>query len=156
MPFDNVDKEFIDKPRKWETKSIKNFMYVLGPISSIFDILCFIILFFILKANTIDLAPVFQTGWFILGVTSQVLIIHTIRTAKKPFMESNASKPLFGSTIIIIIIALLIGFTNIGIALDMAKLPFAFAGWLLVLLIGYALTIEVTKKFYIKKYGKWL
>jgi Mg2+-importing ATPase len=156
IPFDNVDKDFIRKPKKWDTKDIKRFMYILGPISSIFDILCFIILFFIIKANTTELAPIFQCGWFVFGVVSQVLIIHIIRTAKKSFVQSIASKPLMLSTLVVAVLVLVIGFTGVGAALDMMRLPLTFAAWLLLLLVGYALTIETTKRIYIKKFGEWL
>ncbi|MCL2451819.1 magnesium-translocating P-type ATPase [Candidatus Saccharibacteria bacterium] len=156
IPFDNVDDEFIKRPRKWNTRSIKDFMYVLGPISSVFDVLCFVVLFFIIGANTQDLAPLFQCGWFVFGTISQVLIIHMIRTAKKPFFESMASKPLIILTLLVMILVLVIGFTSVGEAVQMMKLPLVFAGWLFVLLMGYALSIEATKKFYAKKRLEWL
>ena len=156
IPFDNVDKEFIMKPRKWSAKSIKNFMFVLGPISSIFDVLCFVVLFFVIKANTQELAPLFQAGWFVFGTVSQVLIIHMIRTAKRPFVNSRASMPLMISTLVMVVVASLIAFTNIGAAFDMMRLPLAFILWLLVLLAGYSLTVETAKKFYIRRFGSWL
>ncbi|MCL1929534.1 HAD-IC family P-type ATPase, partial [Candidatus Saccharibacteria bacterium] len=156
IPFDDVDEDFIKKPRKWNTKEIKRFMYILGPISSIFDVLCFIVLFYIIKANTVELSPLFQAGWFLFGVLSQVLIIHIIRTSKKPLVESIASKPLIISSLAVALVAIVIGFTNIGSAFDIVKLPLSFAGWLVILLVGYTLTIEITKKFYMKKYDNWL
>ena len=91
MPFDNVDGEYLIEPKSWDTGSVRNFMYWLGPVSSIFDILCFIVLWFVMGANTLDKAPLFQAGWFIFGTLSQILIIHMIRTAKTPFIKSMAS-----------------------------------------------------------------
>jgi len=156
IPFDHVDDEFIKKPRKWSTKSIKSFMYLLGPISSIFDILCFVVLFYIIGANTVELAPLFQCGWFVFGTISQILIIHMIRTAKKPFLESIASKILIATTLITIVAVLLIGFSDTSAAIAMMKLPLVFSFWLVVLLIGYALSIEAAKKFYAKQRRDWL
>ncbi|MCL2085322.1 magnesium-translocating P-type ATPase [Candidatus Saccharibacteria bacterium] len=156
MPFDNVDEEFVEKPRKWDARSIKRFMFVMGPISSIFDVLCFVVLFFIIHANTVDAAPLFQAGWFVFGTVSQVLIIHMIRTAKRPFFDSNASKPLIASTTIAVIIALWIAFSDFAPALNMMRLPVVFVAWLMVLLAGYSLTVQIAKRIYIKKYGEWL
>ncbi|MCL2174150.1 magnesium-translocating P-type ATPase [Candidatus Saccharibacteria bacterium] len=156
IPFDHVDDDFIRAPRRWSTRSIKNFMYVLGPISSIFDCLCFIVLFYIIRANTSDLAPIFQCGWFVFGVISQVLVIHMIRTAKRPFLDSRASATLIISTLIIIILTALIGFTSAGSAIKMMQLPLIFAVWLAMLLAGYMLSIQLAKRIYIRKYGEWL
>jgi Mg2+-importing ATPase len=156
IPFDNVSDGYIRRPKKWDTKSVKRFMYVLGPISSVFDVLCFVILFFIIGANTQDLAPIFQCGWFVFGATSQVLIIHMIRTSKRPFIDSIASKPLIISTLLITILTLAIGFTSIGAGIGMLKLPLVFGVWLLVLLVGYAAAIEIVKKFYVRRFNEWL
>ena len=156
MPFDNVDYEYIKKPRRWDTKSIKSFMLYMGPLSSIFDILCFMVMWWIIKANTIELAPVFQCGWFVFGTVSQVMIIHMIRTAKFPFIESKPSTSLLISSGLIIIIAVLIGFTNLATLIDMQPLPLKFAPWLLLILIGYCLLVQLIKKFYVKRYQEWL
>ena len=156
MPFDNVDYEYIKKPRRWDTKSIQSFMLYMGPLSSIFDILCFMVMWWIIKANTIELAPVFQCGWFVFGTVSQVMIIHMIRTAKFPFIESKPSTSLLISSGLIIIIAVLIGFTNLATLIDMQPLPLKFAPWLLLILTGYCLLVQLIKKFYVKRYQEWL
>ncbi len=156
MPFDSVDEEYIEKPRKWETKSIISFMAFLGPISSIFDLLCFAVMWWIIKANTVELSPLFQSGWFVFGVVSQVLVIHMIRTAKIPFLQSKASIPLFLSTFIMALIALVIGFTNLANGIDMVHLPLLFIPWLMVVLAGYLLCVQLVKKVYIRRYGEWM
>jgi Mg2+-importing ATPase len=158
MPFDNVDEKFLRKPRRWDTQSIKTFAYIFGPISSIFDILCFVVLFFVIGANTQELSPLFQGGWFVFGVVSQVLIIYMIRSSQRPFFKSLArvGKPLVLSTLVVTALTLLIGFTDLGAAISIARLPLTFAAWLGVLIVGYALTIEAVKRIYIKKYGQWL
>ena len=156
IPFDKVDNEYLDKPRKWETKSIKQFMFILGPLSSLFDLLCFAVMWFIIKANTQELAPLFQCGWFIFGTVSQILIIHMIRTAKTPFFQSRASWALMVSTLLVTIIALVFAFTPLSVILDMQTLPFTFIPWLILLLVGYGLASQFIKKYYIQKYGEWL
>ena len=156
IPFDNIDPEYLKKPRKWDTKSIKTFISYMGPLSSLFDILCYLVLWFVLKANNVQLSPLFHCGWFVFGTVSQILVIHMIRTGKMPFIESRASKQLNFSTIIIMILALLIGFTSLSVGLDMMALPLSFAPWLALLLVGYSLSTQLVKTFYIKRFGEWL
>ena len=111
IPFDNVDPEYLQKPRKWETRSIKSFMAFMGPLSSVFDILCFAVMWWIIKANTPELAPLFQCGWFVFGTVSQVLVIHMIRSGKIPFIQSLAAKPLLLSTAVVALSAILVSFS---------------------------------------------
>lgn len=156
MPFDDVDKEFLKKPRRWETDSIRSFMVFLGPLSSVFDIICFAVLWWVIGANRMELAPLFHGGWFVFGTVSQVLIIHMIRTSKIPFLQSRPSLPLIISTAIVTVVALVIGFTNFAVGLDMQPLPLSFLFWLGLILVGYALSTEVMKRIYVKRYGEWL
>ena len=156
IPFDDVDKEYLMKPRKWETKSIKSFMAFMGPLSSVFDILCYVIMWKIIGANTGELAPLFQCGWFVFGTVSQVLVIHMIRTAKVPFTESRAAKPLLISTLVVAVGALVIGFSPMAIGLDMATLPVSFIPWLALLLVVYFLSTQFLKGLYVRRFGEWL
>ena len=94
MPFDNVDDDYIKKPKTWNTKGIQQFMYRFGIISTVQDILCFMVLWFIFGYNTIEKSIMFQSGWFVFGILSQTLIIHLIRTSKIPFVESKSSNQL--------------------------------------------------------------
>jgi len=123
IPFDNVDPEYLQKPRKWETRSIKSFMAFMGPLSSVFDILCFAVMWWIIKANTPAMAPLFQCGWFVFGTVSQVLVIHMIRSGKIPFVQSMAAKPLLLSTTIVALAAVLAGFSALASGLDMTPPP---------------------------------
>lgn len=156
MPFDHVDEENIRKPKKWETKSIKRFMFSLGTISSLLDIACFAVLWFLFQFNNIEKESLFQNGWFIFGIISQTLIIHMIRTEKIPFIQSKASKQLTISTLVVTIIALIIGFTNIATIFDLAPLPITFLIWLIILMISYGIIIQLYKTIYVKKYKQWL
>jgi len=156
IPFDKVDEDYLEKPKKWNTNSIKRFMFWMGPLSSIFDILTFIILWhFIIKGN-VALEGTFQAGWFVFGTLSQILIIQIIRTKKLPFLQSNSVLSLIISSISVLIITLVIGFTNAGSILDMAKLPLTYLPWLILVLLGYLVLTEIVKRIYIKVYNEWL
>ncbi|MGI5898742.1 MAG: magnesium-translocating P-type ATPase [Christensenellales bacterium] len=156
MPFDDVDGEYLKKPRRWETESIKSFMAYMGPLSSLFDIACFAVMWWIIGANTMELAPLFQSGWFVFGTVSQALVIHMIRTSKLPFIESRPSKTLLLSTLLMAAVSIAVGFTSMAIGIDMAALPMAFAPWLVVLLLGYFVAAQLIKGIYIRRYGEWL
>ena len=156
MPFDNVDKEYIKKPKKWNTDDIKKFMFVFGSISTLLDIACFAVLWFGFKFNTVEKAALFQTGWFAFGIISQTLIIHMIRTHKVPFLESKSSKQLVISTFTITLITILITFTNIAVIFDFRRLPITYLLWIIALLMIYAFVIQGYKKFYIKQNKQWL
>ena len=156
MPFDNVDKEYIKNPKLWNTKGIKKFMFAFGTISTLLDILCFCVLWFVFKFNTAEKAVLFQTGWFTFGILSQTLIIHMIRTSKIPLIESKSSKELLISTTIISIITIIISFTGIANIFDLSKLPYIYLIWMLILLSIYIIFIEVYKKIYIRVNKEWL
>lgn len=156
MPFDNVDEEYIEKPRKWETSSIKKFMFCFGTISTILDVICFIVLWYVLDYNTIEKAILFQTGWFIFGIISQTLIIHMIRTSKIPFIQSKPSNKLVISTLAVTVITLIIGFSKIAMMFDLITLSIQYMIWLVLLMVIYALIIQFVKKIYIKASGQWI
>lgn len=158
LPFDNVDDEYIDKPRKWDTKSILRFTAFFGPLSSIFDILTFAVLYFIIGKglNVDELEPLFQAGWFIFGTLSQILIVHVIRTRRVPFFQSNASRPLIISSLVFGLAAIIIAFTPIAEMLSMDRLGLNYVPWLLGILLLYAISTQFLKKLFIKKYDEWL
>ncbi len=156
IPFDSLDSEYITVPRKWETDSIKMFMFFMGPISTLFDMLCFIVLWWIMKANSIDDAMIFHCGWFIFGTLSQIAVIHMIRSAKMPFIQSNASTPLYISTALVSLVVLGIGFSHFADFLSLTPMPFSFVPWLVILVVGYCIACQIAKIIYIKKYNSWL
>jgi len=156
IPFDNVDKEYLQKPRKWETKSMKNFMMVMGPLSSVFDILTFIVMWWIIGANTRELAPLFQGGWFVFATLSQILVIYMIRTSKIPFIQSMPSKALLTSTLIVVVLTIGIAFSGFATGIDMERLPLIYIPWLIVILVLYCLSTQLIKVYYIRRYGEWL
>ena len=146
MPFDNVDNEYLQKPRKWDTKWLKRNMFVLGTASTFLDILCFLILWNIFNFNTFEKAVLFQTGWFAFGIISQTLIIHLIRTSKIPFVTSWPSKQLVISTLTIVLITLIISFTDIAVIFDLSKLPIQYGGFMILLIMIYGVIIRFCKK----------
>ncbi|MCR5146048.1 MAG: magnesium-translocating P-type ATPase [Clostridia bacterium] len=156
MPFDNVDSEYIEKPKTWNTKGIKKFMFNFGLISTVLDIICFVVLWFVFKFNSAEKAVMFQSGWFVFGILSQTLIIHLIRTSKIPFLESKSSKSLLISTFMVVLVTLIIAFTNIAVIFDLSRLPYMYLIWIGILMAIYVLFIQVYKKFYIKKNKEWL
>lgn len=156
MPFDNVDVEYINKPKKWNTNGIKKFMFAFGSISTVLDIICFAVLWFVLKFNVVEKSALFQTGWFAFGIISQTLIIHMIRTHKAPFIKSKSSKQLLISTFAITLITLIIAFTNIAIIFDLRKLPYEYILWIVGLLGIYIVFIQSYKKVYLRKNREWL
>lgn len=98
IPFDNVDQEFLTAPQHWDPGSIGRFMLYFGPLSSIFDIMTYCLMWFVFGANNLHMQTLFQSGWFLEGLLSQTLIVHLIRTRKIPFIQSRASWAMIGMT----------------------------------------------------------
>lgn len=155
IPYDNVDKEYLQKPRKWNMKSLKRFMLWMGPASSVFDLMVFSILWFGFKLRSPD-AALFQSIWFSYGVVSNLVGLHIIRTAKTPFIESNSSKAVYATSIGLSIIAILIPFTFIGGYIGLVPIPFKYFTIILLIPVLYCLLATIVKKQYIKKYKEWL
>lgn len=155
LPLDHVDKEYLEKPRRWNLTSIKNFMLFMGPTSSIFDLLVFSILWYGFKLRAPDVA-LFQTIWFSYGVVSNLVGLHVIRTSKIPFFQSHASKSVYLSSIILSIVALIIPFTFIGNFIGLVALPLNYIALIITIPILYCFLALFVKKLYIKKYGEWI
>ncbi|WP_337085312.1 magnesium-translocating P-type ATPase [Elizabethkingia anophelis] len=156
IPWDTMDKDFLEKPKKWDASSIKKFMLYIGPLSSIFDYITFAVMFFIFKANTPEHQNLFQTGWFVEGLLSQTLIVHIIRTKKIPFIQSWAAAPVVALTSLIMLIGLSIPFTPIAGYLKMQPLPLSYFPYLLAILTGYCILTQLVKQWFIKKFQQWL
>ncbi len=155
LPFDNVDNEYLEKPRKWDLKSLLHFMLFMGPTSSIFDLMVFASLWFGFNLRLPD-AALFQTIWFSYGVVSNLIGLHIIRTAKTPFIKSNAAKPVYITSILLSIIALIVPFTIFGKWIGLVN----FSPIYLIVIIGfpilYCFIASIVKKLYIKRYGEWI
>ncbi len=141
---DNVDEEYLEKPRKWDIKEISKFMFTLGPISSLFDYVMFGILIFAFGAW--HNAALFQTGWFVHSLVSQTIIIHVIRTNKIPFLQSRASWAMTIASVVIIGIGLFLPFSPLGDSLGMVELPAKYFGFLAITILSYCALVQVFKK----------
>ncbi|MGY3746116.1 magnesium-translocating P-type ATPase [Vagococcus salmoninarum] len=155
-PWDNVDEEDIIKPVSWETTGLLKFTLCIGPVSSIFDIMTFVVMWTIFGANTVAEQGLFQAGWFLVGLISQTLVVHIVRTEKLPFIQSRASWPLIISSLAAIVVGLVIATTSLRGAFDFTALPVSYWPWLIGILIAYMITTEVAKRIYIKFNKEWL
>ena len=179
IPWDNVDEEFIAKPRKWDASSVGNFMIWIGPTSSIFDFTTYIFMYFVfcplfvsggvlfnglaahysgaelamMQAQYIGL---FQAGWFVESMWSQTLVIHMIRTPKLPFIQSRASAPVTLLTMTGIAVLTIIPFTPLGAALGFVALPAAYFAYLIPCILLYMVLATSLKKAYVRHYGELL
>jgi len=156
IPWDRMDEEFLVKPRKWDASSLRNFMIIIGPISSIFDITTFLLMWYVFKANSQARQSLFQSAWFIESLFSQTLIVHMIRTQKIPFIQSTAAAPVVLLTSVIMAFGLWVPFSPISHALGMVSLPWSFFPWLIATLIGYCMLTQVIKVWYIREFKSWL
>ena len=156
IPWDTMDEEYLAEPQQWNADDIGKFMVCIGPISSIFDIATFWVMWNVFGANTVDKAPLFQSGWFIVGIVSQTLIVHMIRTRKIPFIESRASTPLMVMTFVIIAIGIMIPFTGFGTYIGLVPLPANYFIWFIGIILAYSILTQVAKNLYIKKFDSWM
>ena len=179
IPWDNVDEEFIVKPRKWDASSVGSFMIWIGPTSSIFDFTTYIFMYFVFCPLFIskgilfnDLAAhysgaelaamqaryigLFQAGWFVESMWSQTLVIHMIRTPKLPFLQSRASASVTLLTMTGIAVLTVIPFTAFGRVLGFVALPAAYFAYLIPCILLYMILATSLKKAYVRHYGELL
>ena len=168
LPFDNVDQDFLKQPHTWEAKSITRFMVWMGPISSVFDILTFIFLYFIIvplmtghdyvhgSESALQFIILFQTGWFIESMWSQTMVIHMLRTAKVPFVQSRPAWLVIFMTLIAAFFVTSLPYGPLVNILRLAPLGLPYFLFLVGIIFLYMLSVTVIKKLYIKKYKEWL
>ncbi len=156
IPWDQMDKEFLRKPRTWDPKGIARFMVAIGPISSVFDVTTFALLWYFYEANSATEHAFFQSGWFVEGLLSQTLIVHMIRTKKIPFIQSVATMPVVLMTVLIMCLGLYLPFSLLGPAIGLVPLPASYFGFLLITLLSYCVLTQLVKVWYIKKFKAWL
>lgn len=171
IPWDNVDKEYLQKPRKWDASSVSKFMLWIGPSSSVFDIISYLFMYFVicpavsggqLFHHITDPAmkdlyiATFQAGWFIESMWSQSLVIHMIRTTKIPFIQSRASASVTLFSFAGIAVLTVIPFTPLGAMLGLAALPNIYFVFLAVTIICYMALATALKTLYVRRYGELL
>lgn len=171
IPWDNVDVEFLQIPRKWDASNIGKFMVWIGPTSSVFDITTYLLMCFIIcpavfggqlfhqlidPAAQREYIALFQAGWFVESMWSQTLVIHMIRTPKIPFIQSHASLPVTLLTFTGIATLTMIPFTSFGAAIGLAPLPPVYFAWLALTIFLYMVLATVFKTLFIRRYGELL
>jgi Mg2+-importing ATPase len=151
IPTDNVDEEYIAQPRRWDISNVFKFMVFIGPISSIFDYATYAMMLFVFDCWSNP--SLFQTGWFVESLLTQTLIIHIIRTARIPFIESRASAPLITTTIIICCIGIALPFTWAGTALGFTPLPWLYWPLVFSMLVTYSMLTHLVKVWFVRRWG---
>jgi Mg2+-importing ATPase len=159
IPWDNMDSDYLRIPRKWDASGISRFMLCMGPVSSVFDIATYCLMWFVFGCNTAanaNLVGLFNAGWFVESLISQTLIIHLIRTPKIPFIQSRAAKPVVLLTTAIMAFGIALPFTPLGLAVGFRPLPLSYFGWLVLIVLGYMILEQIVKTIYIKINHSWL
>jgi len=171
IPWDNVDKEYLKVPRKWDASSVGKFMLWIGPTSSVFDITTYLLMYFVICPMVVGgqlfheitdpgmqalYIATFQTGWFIESMWSQTLVIHMIRTPKIPFIQSRASAQVTFLTFAGIAILTIIPFTSLGTMIGLTVLPMVYFGWLALTIVCYMILATVLKTLYVRRYKELL
>ncbi|MFJ3926715.1 magnesium-translocating P-type ATPase [Streptomyces sp. NPDC090022] len=155
-PWDRMDEEYLRKPRNWDAKGIGRFMVTIGPVSSIFDIAMFVIMWNVFGANSEAHQSLFQSGWFVEGLLSQTLIVHMIRTRKIPFIQSRASWPVMVMTVLAVLTGLYLPFSPLAGSLGFVPLPAGYFPWLIGVLLAYCALTQAVKTWYIRRFHTWL
>jgi Mg2+-importing ATPase len=153
IPFDHVDEEMIKKPQHWQPSDIGRFMVFFGPISSIFDITCYGVMWFVFSANTPEEQTLFQSGWFVVGLLTQTLIVHMIRTPKLPFIQSRAAAPLLVMTGAMMAVGIFLPMGPLAHYFKLQALPLSYFPILVMILLGYMALTQLMKGFYTRRYG---
>lgn len=171
LPWDRVDESFLARPRTWDARGIVSFMLKIGPVSSIFDILTFAVMFWVVCPLVVGapwdaltdptqralFALVFQTGWFVESMWTQTLVIHLLRTERLPFVQSKPAASLTALTVLGVGLVTAMPYVpGVNAALDLMPLPSAFFGVLAVMMIGYLLLTSIAKALYVRVHGELL
>ncbi len=152
IPTDEVDREWLERPRKWEIGSLRRFILYIGPISSIFDYMTYFIMLFAFNCwNNPDL---FHTGWFVESLFTQTLIIHVIRTNKIPFIQSRASRPLLLTSLIIVLVGAWLTISPLAKTLGFVSLPALYWPLLFGMLLAYVILTQVVKMWFVRRFAE--
>jgi len=164
IPLDHVDEEYLTKPRRWNIKSIRNFMFCIGPISSLFDYATFFLMLYFFgcsaygaagtsAAENTRLEQLFHTGWFVESLLTQTLIVHIIRTYRIPFIQSRASKTMSFTTVLIMAIGIWLPFSPVAGYLGFTPLPGIFFVWMTGFLVAYSILTHLVKTWFARRFG---
>jgi len=162
IPFDNVDPEYLQAPRKWNIDNIKKFMFFIGPISSIFDYSTFFLMLYFFhciqwtdKGTPADqhYEKLFQTAWFVESILTQTMIVHIIRTRKIPFFQSSPSAVLLICTVVIMAVGAYLPFSFMAAQFGLIPLPAIFWAWVVGFVLCYSTLTHFVKVWFFKRYG---
>jgi len=153
IPFDNVDEELLKRPQRWEAGDIGRFMVFFGPLSSVFDLTTFAMMWFVFGANSPEHQTLFQSGWFIEGLMTQTLVVHMIRTRKIPFIQSRPGTPLLIATCLIMAIGIFIPMGPFAHYFKLQALPWTYFPILTAILVGYMILTQAMKRHYTRRFG---
>ena len=153
IPFDNVDPELVARPLQWNPADIGRFMLFFGPISSLFDLLTFSVMWWVFDASSVARQTLFQSGWFVVGLLTQTLVVHMLRTPKLPFLQSHAAAPLMAMTLAIMALGIWLPLGPLASDFRLEALPAAYYGWLVAILLGYCTLTTWMKRLYIRRHG---
>jgi Mg2+-importing ATPase len=152
IPTDEVDAEWLTRPRKWTIGKILRFILFFGPISSIFDYVTFFLMLYVFNCQ--HNPALFHTGWFVESLFTQTLIIHVIRTNKIPLLESRASGPLILTSAIIVAVGAWLTVPPLANTFGFVPLPSLYWLFLAIMLLGYAILTQVVKTWFIRGFGE--
>ncbi len=153
IPFDRVDEELLTSPQRWNPADIGRFMLFFGPVSSVFDIVTFLVMWFVFGADSAGKQTLFQSGWFVVGLITQTMIVHMIRTRKVPFIQSRAALPLIVMTVAIMAVGIFLPMGPLADYFKLQALPLAFFPFLLAIVLGYMVLTQIMKGFYARRFG---
>jgi Mg2+-importing ATPase len=153
IPFDRVDDEFLARPQRWDPADLGRFMVFFGPISSIFDLATFALMWFVFGASTPAEQTLFQSGWFVVGLLTQTLVVHMIRTRRLPFVQSRAATPLLVMTAVIVGLGLWLPMGPLAHDFKLQALPPLYFVVLPVILLAYMGLTQSVKGWYARRYG---
>jgi Mg2+-importing ATPase len=153
IPFDNVDEEMLRQPLRWQPGDIGRFMVFFGPLSSVFDMLTFAMMWWVFGAQTPAQQTLFQSGWFVVSLLTQALIVHLIRSPKLPFIESRASLPLMAMTLAIVTVGLFLPMGPLAHYFKLQALPPLYFALLPLIVLGYMALTQAMKGFYRRRWG---
>ena len=165
LPWDDMDASFLKVPRKWTAGHMTRFMAILGPTSTIFDVASFLVMWFVFHATgtgaggAVDVASqhLFQTGWFLVGISTQVAVVHMIRTERIPFVQSVAARPVLWASAATIAVAIALPLVPVlADAFSFMAPPAAFYPWLVAIVAAYCLLTQAVKVLYIRRWHEWL
>jgi P-type Mg2+ transporter len=150
IPSDNVDPALLHRPKRWRIGFIRQFMMIIGPISSIYDFLTFAVLLWVFHAS-MD-APLFHTGWFVESLATQTLVVFVIRTAGNP-LKSQPSRSLMAAVCAIVAVAGILPYTPLGRLLQFTSLPPSLLGAIALLAVTYLLVVQVVKSWFYRRHA---